>query len=80
MIRLHVILPRLSEPGQYAIGITPGKDERSIVQGSGIAAGNDLKETVTVTLDLRSTKPGVYFLTTTHEQNTASYYYPVKIT
>lgn len=79
MVRLQVILPRLSEPGKYTIGIAPSRNETNIVQGSGIAAGNGAQETVTVTLDLRSAKPGVYFLTTTHDRSAASYYYPVTV-
>jgi len=34
---------------------------------------------VSVELDLRSAKAGAYFLATTHEQDQASYYYPLQI-
>lgn len=30
-------------------------------------------------IDLRKSKPGSYFLSTTHEQDQASYYYPLQI-
>jgi hypothetical protein len=36
-------------------------------------------ESVSVELDLRAAKAGAYFLATTHEQDQASYYYPLQI-
>jgi hypothetical protein len=36
-------------------------------------------EQVTVELDLRNAQSGAYFLSTTHEQEKASYYYPLQI-
>jgi hypothetical protein len=79
LIKLKVILPRLSESGQYTVGIARATTDKNLIQASGVATTAGPKEIVTVTLDLRSTNPGVYFLTTTHEQDEASYYYPVKI-
>jgi len=37
------------------------------------------RERVSVALDLRNGKTGVYFLSTSHEQDRAAYYYPLSI-
>ena len=42
-------------------------------------ADNGTRELVTVTLDLRSATTGPHFLSTTREQDQASYYYPLDI-
>jgi hypothetical protein len=78
-IQLHVTLPRLSEPGRYTIGIARDKFGRNVVEAPGVAIANGHQENVTVILDLRSIKPGVYFLTTTRDDDQASYYYPVVV-
>jgi hypothetical protein len=79
IVKLQVVLPRLSESGRYTIGIARTKTERNLVQATGPSVTSGRKEMVTVVLDLRSAESGVYFLTTTHEQDEASYYYPVKV-
>jgi hypothetical protein len=78
-MQLHVILPRLSEPGRYTIGIAHDKAGKNLAEATGVAVASGRHENVTVTLDLRSIQPGVYFLTTTREDEKASYYYPVVI-
>jgi hypothetical protein len=78
-MQLHVILPRLSEPGRYTIGIAHDKAGKNLAEAAGVAVASGPQENVTVTLDLRSIQPGVYFLTTTREDEEASYYYPVVI-
>ena len=50
-----------------------------LAHGSAEATGNGDREEVSVDLDLRNSKPGAYFLSTTHEQDQASYYYPLEI-
>jgi len=37
------------------------------------------RQQITANLDLRSAKTGQYFLSTTHEQDQAAYYYPLRI-
>jgi hypothetical protein len=78
-MQLHVILPRLSEPGKYTIGLAHEKSGKNLVEAAGSAVASGPQEKVTVTLDLRSIQPGIYFLTTTREDEEASYYYPVVI-
>jgi hypothetical protein len=79
-IRLRIILPRLSEPGKYTIGIARERLGKNLVEGAGNAVANGSQETVTVTVDLRAIERGIYFLTTTRDDEQASYYYPVSIT
>jgi hypothetical protein len=78
-IQLHVTLPRLSKPGRYTIGIAHDKFGRNVVEAPGVAKATGSEENVTVILDLRSIKPGVYFLTTTRDDEQASYYFPVVV-
>ena len=79
LVKLKIILPHLSESGLYTVGIARAKTGKNLVQATGVAGTDGAKEILSITLDLRFTKPGVYYLTTTHEQDEASYYYPVKI-
>jgi hypothetical protein len=78
-MQLHVILPRLSEPGRYTIGLAHEKSGKNLVEAVAGAVASGPQEKVTVTLDLHSIQPGIYFLTTTREDEEASYYYPVVI-
>lgn len=80
MVRLTVILPRFSPSGQYLIAVTRKQDGTGVVAeglASTIAAGQ--QEKVSVALDLRKVTSGAYFLSTTHEQDQAAYYYPLQI-
>ena len=80
IVTLRVVLPRLSESGLYTIGIAQTKTDKNLIQKTGrsVSSGG-AKEMVTVVLDLLSAEPGVYFLTTTHEHDETSYYYPVQV-
>jgi len=80
VVRLTVILPRFSPSGQYLIAVTRKKDGTGLVAeglATTVAAGQ--QEQVSVALDLRKVTAGAYFLSTTHEQDQAAYYYPLKI-
>jgi len=80
LVRLTVILPRFSPPGQYALAVTQDQNGNGVVaQRTAPATANGDHESVSVELDLRSAKAGAYFLATTHEQDQASYYYPLQI-
>jgi hypothetical protein len=78
LVRLTIILPRFSPPGQYAVAVTQDQNGNGVVtQRSAPATINGDHESVSVELDLRAAKAGAYFLATTHDQ--ASYYYPLQI-
>jgi hypothetical protein len=80
MVKVTIILPRYSEPGQYAVAVTRDQTGNDLLaQSSATANGNGDREEISVDLDLRKSKPGAYFLSTTHEQDQASYYYPLQI-
>jgi hypothetical protein len=79
-VKATIILPRYSEAGRYTVAVT--RDEtgnEALARASAAATGNGDREEVSVSLDLRKTRPGSYFLSTTHEQDQASYYYPLQI-
>jgi len=79
-VRLTIILPRFSPPGQYDVAVTQDRNGNGVVaQRSALTTTNGDHESVSVELDLRSAKAGAYFLATTHEQDQASYYYPLQI-
>jgi len=80
LVKVTIILPRYSDPGRYSVTIT--RDQRGkdlLAAASAAAIGNRGREEVSVYLDLRKSQPGSYFLSTTHEQDLASYYYPLQI-
>ena len=80
VVRLTVILPRFSPSGQYLIAVTRKEDGTGVVAeglAATVAAGQ--QEKVSVALNLRQVKAGAYFLSTTHEQDQAAYYYPLQI-
>ena len=80
VVRVTIILPRFSPPGQYSVAVTQDQNGNGVVaQRSAPATINGDHESVSVELDLRAAKAGAYFLATTHEQDQASYYYPLQI-
>jgi hypothetical protein len=79
-VRLTIILPRFSAPGQYVVAVTHGPDEkRLITEAASTTADRGQQETLSVDLDLRRARAGQYYLSTTHERDQASYYYPLQI-
>ena len=80
VVRLTVILPRFSPSGQYLIAVTRKEDGTGLVaEGLATTVAAEQQEKVSVALDLRKVASGAYFLSTTHEQDQASYYYPLQI-
>jgi hypothetical protein len=80
LVKVTVVLPRFSAPGQYAVAVTRDQMGNDVLaQGSAAATNRGGHEEVSVDLDLRRTKPGAYFLSTIHEQDQASYYYPLQV-
>ena len=80
IVRVTVILPRFSPAGKYLVAVTRSQNgEGLLAEGQAVSATSGDQERVSVELDLRSAKAGQYFLSTTHEQDQASYYYPLQI-
>jgi hypothetical protein len=79
-IHLTIILPHFSLAGQYLVAVTRDQNGNGVVAyGSAATVSSGAQDRVTVDLDLRSAKAGAYFLSTTHEQDQAAYYYPLQI-
>jgi hypothetical protein len=79
-VHLTTILPQFSSAGQYLVAVTRDQNGNGVVaEGTAATTANGAQERVTVDLDLRSVKAGAYFLSTTHEQDQAAYYYPLQI-
>lgn len=79
IITAHILLPYFSPAGQYAVSIVAGRGDGDKVSGRAVANANGAHSDLTVTLDLRGLKPGTYFLATTHETDSASYFYPIAV-
>jgi hypothetical protein len=80
LVKVTIVLPRFSDPGRYAVAVTRDQGGNDLLaKASAAATGNHDREEVSVYLDLRKSQPGSYFLSTTHEQDQASYYYPLQI-
>jgi hypothetical protein len=80
LAKVTITLPRYSESGRYAVAVTRDQTGNDLLaQGSATAIAIGDRKEVSVDLDLRKSQPGSYFLSTTHEQDQASYYYPLQI-
>ena len=80
LIKLTIVLPRHSAPGQYLVAITRDQNGNGVVaEGQAATLGVGNQQQISANLDLRSAKAGQYFLSTTHEQDQAAYYYPLQI-
>jgi hypothetical protein len=80
LVRVKIVLPRFSAPGQYEVAVTRDQAGNDVQAHHTVTAtSNRGREEVSVDLDLRKAAAGRYFLSTTHEQNQASYYYPLQI-
>jgi hypothetical protein len=80
LIRIKIVLPRFSEPGRYDVAVTRDQAGNDVQAHDTVTAtSNSGREEVSVDLDLRKAAAGPYFLSTTHEQDQASYYYPLQI-
>lgn len=79
-VQLRVVLPRFSRQGSYDIAICSERNVKSaIVKSSAVTTQHDGKQIVTVLLDIRRVRRGTYWLSTRHDHDDASYYYPVKV-
>jgi hypothetical protein len=80
LVNLELVLPRLSQPGEYYIMVAADKNGLNRVAcATGTAAGADPRTVVNVSLDLRSAKPGNYVLSTQLQGEDAPYTYPLQI-
>jgi hypothetical protein len=80
IVRLTVILPRFSTPGQYQVVVTRDRSGSGVVaRGIAPAVNEGDREIVSVKLDLRQVPRGTYLLATIHEQDRVLYYYPLRI-
>ncbi len=79
-VRLTIVMPRFSSPGQYVVAVTHGPDGSGLISEAVATTSNSgQQEALSVDLDLRRAHVGQYYLSTTHEQDKAAYYYPLKI-
>ncbi len=79
-LKLRLILPRFSQSGSYRVGVVRDKSGKTVLaEGTGAAIADGPRQVVTVMLNLRSAPSGSYLLSTTHGNDEASYYYPVKV-
>jgi hypothetical protein len=80
VVHISVTLPRFSQVGHYEIRVSKDKAGSDVVaQGGGEGVDNAGKTVVNVALDLRTAKPGMYFLATVRGADNGVYYYPLKI-
>ncbi|HET9099273.1 MAG TPA: hypothetical protein VFN62_02700 [Acidobacteriaceae bacterium] len=80
LLRLEIVLPRLSQPGTYYIMVAAGKNGLNpVAAAKGTAVGSDARTVVAVSLDLRGATPGKYLLSTQLEGEDAPYTYPLQI-
>jgi len=79
-VQLTIILPRFSAPGQYLVAVTRDQNGNGLIaEGIAPASAGGEQKRISVILDLHSARAGAYFLSTTHEQDQAAYYYPLQI-
>jgi hypothetical protein len=80
LLKVTIVLPRSSPLGDYAVAITRDQKGNGVLaESNATATANGQREIIFVNLDLRKTPAGRYFLSTTHEQDQVSYYYPLQI-
>jgi len=79
-IDLTILLPRHSAPGQYLVAITRDQNGNGVVaEGHAPTEAIGEKQQITTIIDLSKAQAGQYFLSTTHEQDQAAYYYPLQV-
>jgi hypothetical protein len=79
-VRLTIVLPRFSSPGQYVVAVSHDSNGSGLIsEAAATTINSEQKEAISVDLDLRRAHAGQYYLSTTYEQEKASYYYPLQI-
>jgi hypothetical protein len=80
LVHLRLILPRFSDPGSYAVAVSKDRVGTEIVaRGNGMTVADGPRLLLNVTLDLRRTQAGSYFLATVRESDNGTYYYPLNV-
>ena len=80
VVNLSVTLPRFSQSGPYQVLVSKDRAGHDVVaRGTGQAVETEEKVRLTVSLDLRQTAPGTYFLATVRGSDNGTYYYPLRI-
>jgi hypothetical protein len=80
VIAVHILLPYFSPGGKYVVSVTPDRNgSPARAEGLGTANVNGFHADLNVTLDLRNLGEGTYYLATTHEGDSASYFYPLTL-
>lgn len=80
LVDLHLILPYYSPPGAYRISVAENRQATSVMaEGTANAIADGADTRLSVRLDLRSVPPGTYYLVTTHEGDSASYFYSLRL-
>jgi hypothetical protein len=80
LIDLHLTLPYYSPPGAYRVSLTTDRKAASVkAEGRAVANAQGAETRLSVRLDLRPLHPGRYYLATTHEGDSAAYFYSIKL-
>ena len=80
VIAAHILLPYFSPGGRYVISVTTDRNgSPAKAEGQGTASVSGFHADLTATLDLRNLPQGTYYLSTTHDGDRASYYYPLAV-
>ena len=80
VVRVHIILPRFSQPGAYQVAVCRDRTmDSAIAENAANAIAEGPRQIVTVVLDLRSAKSGDLWFATKRESDEAGYYFPVRI-
>lgn len=78
LVKLTLILPRFSDPGNYFVVVASDRSRRNRIAGAkAVAIGADPGTLLTVALDLRSAEPGKYVLATERGSEGGPYFYPL---
>lgn len=79
-VHLTITLPHFSLAGQYLVAVTSDQNGNGVIaEGTAATTASGAQQKVSLDLDLRKARAGQYFLSTTHEQDQAAYYYPLQI-
>ena len=80
VVAAHILLPYFSPGGKYVISVTTDRNGTPAeAEGQAVAIVNGFHAELTVNLDLRHLSSGTYYLSTTHEGDQASYFYPLTV-
>jgi hypothetical protein len=80
VVHLDLTLPRFSDPGPYQVLVSKDKAASQIVaKGTASTRETNGRQTLELTLDLRSAQTGAYFLATVRGEDNGTYYYPLTV-